>query len=55
MILRKIGIEKAKTFNKNFDTLYEKYKEKAINMGLLGELKFITEHNKVLIYVITQE
>ena len=50
--LIKIGIEKTKVFDKNFDILYEKYKQKALNMGHKPNLKIIKEHNKVMIYVI---
>lgn len=48
--LRKLGIEKTKVIDKNFDDIYEKYKEKAKELGLHGELKFIREKGKVLIY-----
>ena len=50
--LRKLGIEKVKTLNENFDVLYEKYKKKAAEAGYLGELKFIREHSRVIIYVV---
>ena len=50
--LIKIGIEKTKFFDNNFDVLYEKYKEKALNMGHNSDLKLIKEHNKVIIYVV---
>ena len=50
--LIKLGIEKVKNLNKDFDNLYEKYKKKAIDAGYTGELKFIKEHGKVLIYVV---
>jgi hypothetical protein len=50
--LRKLGIEKVKTLNENFDVLYEKYKKKALDAGYLGEIKFIREHSRVIIYVV---
>lgn len=50
-LLKKLGIEKVKFFENNFDELYEKYNKKAKSFGLYGNLKFIKEHNKVLIYV----
>jgi hypothetical protein len=50
--LRKLGIEKVKTLNENFDVLYEKYKKKAAEAGYLGVLKFIREHSRVFIYVV---
>lgn len=52
--LIKIGIEKTKVFDKNFDVLYEKYKQKALNMGYNTNLKIIKEHNKVMIYAIIE-
>jgi len=48
----KLGIEKVKTLNEDFDTLYEKYKKKAIDGGYNGELRFIKEHSKVIVYVV---
>lgn len=53
MILRKLGIEKVKVFEKDFDVLYDKYSIKAKENGLYGELKFIKEHSKIIIYVVT--
>ena len=50
--LRKLGIIKAKDLTKNFDELYEVYKKKAEEAGYTGELKFITEHGRVFIYVV---
>ena len=50
--LRKLGVEKVKDLNEDFDNLYEKYKNKALESGLNGELKFIREHGKVFIYVV---
>ena len=51
--LRKIGEVKATLFNKNFDKIYDYWKDKALfDLGYDGELKFIKEHNKVLVYII---
>jgi len=50
--LKKLGVEKAKTLNANFDSLYETYKNKALESGCTGEIKFIREHGKVFIYVV---
>lgn len=50
--LRKIGTEKRKFFDKDFDGLYDFYKNKAEDMCYFGELKFIKERGKVLIYTI---
>lgn len=51
-MLKKIGIEKAKAFDKDFDGLYDFYKSKAEDMGYFGDLKFIKEKGRVFIYTI---
>lgn len=53
--LRKIGIEKNKAFEKDFDGLYDYYKNKAEEMGYWGDLKFIKEKGKVIIYTIIED
>jgi hypothetical protein len=50
-LFKKLGIEKVKVVNKNFDNIYDIYSKKAKDLGLYGELKFIKEHNKIIIYV----
>jgi hypothetical protein len=52
MLLKKLGIEKGKLVNKDFDLICDKYTEKARKLGFDGELKFLKEHGKVIIYVI---
>ena len=52
--LRKIGIEKSKSFDKDFDGLYDFYKNKAEDMGYFGNLKFIKEKGRVFIYTIVE-
>lgn len=49
--LFRIGSENKKQFEQNFDELYDKYKKKAMDEGFEGELKFIIEKKKILIYV----
>ena len=51
VLLKKLGIERVKVINKNFDDIYEKYTQKALDMGFEGSLKFIKEHGKVFIYI----
>jgi hypothetical protein len=48
---KKLGIEKPKDLNNNFDILYEKYRQKALSLNLSGELKFIKERGRIIIYV----
>ena len=51
--VRKIGWEKASLFNKNFDKIYDYWKNKAQEEHkYYGDLKLIKEHNKVFIYII---
>lgn len=53
--LRKLGIEKSKVLESNFDKVYDYYKRKAKDMGYWGELKFIKEKSKVFIYTIIED
>ena len=52
--VRRIGIEKSKDMNKDFDNLYELYKEKAKTLGYEGDLKFVKSHGKIEIFVIIE-
>lgn len=54
-MLKKLGIEKAKDFSKDFDRFCDIYKQKALDFGRKGELRFIKEHGKVLIYVVMDD
>jgi hypothetical protein len=49
---KKLGSETQKNLNTDFDRIYEKYKEKALELGFMGELKFVKERGRVLIYVV---
>ncbi len=49
---RKLGSETQKTLDNNFDLIYEKYKKKALELGFDGDLKFVKERGRVLIYVV---
>ena len=48
---KKLGIEKVKVVNKEFDNICDSYTKKARDLGYYGELKFIKEHGKIIIYV----
>jgi len=50
--LRKLGIEKIKDLNKDFDKFYEAYKKKAEEAKCFGELRFKKQHGRVFIYVV---
>ncbi len=54
--IRKIGWEKASLFNKNFDKVYDYWKNKAEEeWNYYDDLKLIKEHNKVYIYIIIDD
>ena len=50
-LVRKLGCEKRKTFESNFDEMVNKYKSIAQKDGYMGKLKFINEHQKIIIFV----
>lgn len=49
-LYRKLGTEKPKDLEKDFDKIVELYQQKALALGLSTELKFVKEKGKVLIY-----
>ena len=54
--VRKIGWEKASLFNKNFDKVYDYWKNKAQEeWNYYGDLRLIKEHNKVFIYIVIED
>jgi hypothetical protein len=54
--IRKIGWEKSSLFNKNFDKVYDYWKNKAQEeYNYYDDLKLIKEHNKVYIYIIIED
>ena len=54
-LLKKLGIEKEKVFIKDFDYFYDLYKQKALDYGRKGELRFIKERGKVIVYVVMDD
>ena len=54
-LLKKLGIEKQKDFEKDFDRFCDIYKQKALDLGRKGELRFIKERGKLLIYVVIDD
>jgi hypothetical protein len=54
--VRKIGWEKASLFNKNFDKIYDYWKNKAQEeYNYYDDLRLIKEHNKVYIYIVIED
>jgi len=48
---RRLGKEKVKDFNENFDEICDRYQSKAIAEGYYGDLLFKKEHGKMVIFV----
>lgn len=49
--VRKLGTEKQKEIDTNFDAIFDKYKKKAESEGYFGDLKFSKEKGKIVIFV----
>ena len=49
---KRLGAVKRKELDKNFDVIYEKYRGIALKAGLTGELKFVKERGKIVIFVV---
>lgn len=54
-LLKRLGVEKEKAFSKDFDRMYDLYKQKALDLGRKGDLRFIKEHGKVIVYVVIDD
>lgn len=50
-LVRKLGIEKIKDFNENFDMINDKYRQIANATGYKGNLVFRKEDGKIVIFV----
>jgi hypothetical protein len=50
-LVRTLGTVKANKFNKDFDEIVDKYKEKAKQMGYNGDLRFKKEKGNIIIMV----
>lgn len=50
-LVRTIGVVKADKFNKDFDTIVDKFKQKAKQMGYNGDLRFKKEKGNIVILV----
>lgn len=48
---RKLGSEKKKYFDDNFDMVYDKYLKKAKEANIKGGLRFETEKGRVLVFI----
>jgi hypothetical protein len=50
-LVRKLGQEKIKYFEENFDMVYDKYRMKAQDEGYEGKIVFKKERGKMVIFV----
>jgi len=50
-LVRPLGKVKEKKFKENFDNIVDEFKQKAINLGYNGELRFKKEKGNILIFV----
>ncbi len=50
-LVRKIGVEKIKVFEKDLDYFIDYYKDKALSQGYKGDLKFKKEGPNIIIFV----
>ena len=48
---KRLGVVKQKDLDANFDSVYDKYKNMALELELKGDLKFVKERGKVIIYI----
>lgn len=51
ILYKKLGTVTPKDLAKDFNLIYEKYKDIAIKAKCTGDLKFVKERGKVIIYV----
>jgi hypothetical protein len=54
-LYKKLGTVTPKELERDFNLIYEKYKEIAIKAKCTGDLKFVKERGKVIIYVPIQD
>jgi len=48
---KRLGSVKEKEFIADFDSIYEKFRQKALKSGYTGEIKFLKERGRVIIFV----
>ena len=49
---KKLGVVKPSDLEADFDGVCDKFKKIALDAGLTGDLKFVRERGKVLIYIV---
>jgi hypothetical protein len=51
-LVHPLGREKQKDIDKDFDSILDKYRKKAMSLGYKGELRFKKEKGKGVIFVV---
>ena len=54
-LYKRLGTVTPKELERDFNMIYESYKHIAIKAGCTGDLKFVKERGKVIIYVPIQD
>lgn len=54
-LYKRLGTVTPKDLERDFNMIYESYKNIAIKAGCTGDLKFVKERGKVIIYVPIQD
>lgn len=49
---KRLGSVKQKELDTNFNMVYEKFRGKALEAGYTGDLKFVKERGKIVIFVV---
>lgn len=49
---KRLGSVKQKELNADFDSIYEKYRKKALDEGYTGELRLVKEKGRVIFFVV---
>ena len=55
VLYKRLGTVTPKDLERDFNMIYESYKNIAIKAGCTGDLKFVKERGKVIIYVPIQD
>lgn len=49
---KRLGSVKQKELDADFDSIYEKYRKKALDEGYTGEIRIVKEKGRVIFFVV---
>jgi len=49
---KKLGVVKPKDLETDFDEIHDRFKKIALDEGYIGELKFVRERGKIIVYTV---